>query len=581
MSRLKKKVVGSIVGFVLVSVLATAFIALLQSNLVMGRALNVQFKERLDGISTLLANQLEANYGAFKLSSNGELVDENDVPMKGRYEVIDFISSSMNVDITLFTKIGDDFVRTSTSIKAANGERIEGSVLSRDRADYQGIIKGEVHVGEAYVQDESYEAVYQPIFSKDGTLIGAFFVGVPNASIKAIAMEGFYSNLMFLGVAVGVIAIIGIGISLLLGGYMIHPIIAVTNEMKRLSALDFRYNEDEPALKYIHRKDEVGTLIQSVKTMRESVSKFVSESSEATDVLVGTTESLLQQATQLSNAADEVAGNVEEIAQSASDQAEQTAYGYEKLNRLGEEISISEREIQSLGVAAGLVVTRIGEGVTLVESLKAKTQESGQASQDLYDSILRSQNSSSKISEASMLIASIADQTNLLALNAAIEAARAGEHGKGFSVVAEEIRKLAEQSSASTKFIDAIVLELIKDANHAVEKIEETLAIVKAQMTDVDLTKSKFDELAQAIEAADTFVSNISESSVVIKAHKTDVQGLVQTLSAVAEENASITEEAAAGIEEQAVTVENIRNAIKALDELTETLKREVETFKV
>lgn len=581
MNRLKKKVVGSIVGFVLVSVLATAFIALLQSNLVMGRALNVQFKERLEGISTLLANQLEANYGAFKLSSNGELVDENDVPMKGRYEVIDFISSSMNVDITLFTKIGDDFVRTSTSIKAANGERIEGSVLSRDRADYQGIIKGEVHVGEAYVQDESYEAVYQPIFSKDGTLIGAFFVGVPNASIKAIAMEGFYSNLMFLGVAVGVIAIIGIGISLLLGGYMIHPIIAVTNEMKRLSALDFRYNEDEPALKYIHRKDEVGTLIQSVKTMRESVSKFVSESSEATDVLVGTTESLLQQATQLSNAADEVAGNVEEIAQSASDQAEQTAYGYEKLNRLGEEISISEREIQSLGVAAGLVVTRIGEGVTLVESLKAKTQESGQASQDLYDSILRSQNSSSKISEASMLIASIADQTNLLALNAAIEAARAGEHGKGFSVVAEEIRKLAEQSSASTKFIDAIVLELIKDANHAVEKIEETLAIVKAQMTDVDLTKSKFDELAQAIEAADTFVSNISESSVVIKAHKTDVQGLVQTLSAVAEENASITEEAAAGIEEQAVTVENIRNAIKALDELTETLKREVETFKV
>lgn len=581
MNRLKKKVVGSIVGFVLVSVLATAFIALLQSNLVMGRALNVQFKERLEGISTLLANQLEANYGAFKLSSNGELVDENDVPMKGRYEVIDFISSSMNVDITLFTKIGDDFVRTSTSIKAANGERIEGSVLSRDRADYQGIIKGEVHVGEAYVQDESYEAVYQPIFSKDGTLIGAFFVGVPNASIKDIAMEGFYSNLMFLGVAVGVIAIIGIGISLLLGGYMIHPIIAVTNEMKRLSALDFRYNEDEPALKYIHRKDEVGTLIQSVKTMRESVSKFVSESSEATDVLVGTTESLLQQATQLSNAADEVAGNVEEIAQSASDQAEQTAYGYEKLNRLGEEISISEREIQSLGVAAGLVVTRIGEGVTLVESLKAKTQESGQASQDLYDSILRSQNSSSKISEASMLIASIADQTNLLALNAAIEAARAGEHGKGFSVVAEEIRKLAEQSSASTKFIDAIVLELIKDANHAVEKIEETLAIVKAQMTDVDLTKSKFDELAQAIEAADTFVSNISESSVVIKAHKTDVQGLVQTLSAVAEENASITEEAAAGIEEQAVTVENIRNAIKALDELTETLKREVETFKV
>lgn len=581
MSRLKKKVVGIIVGFVLVSVLATAFIALFQSNLVMSRALKAQFKERLDGISTLLSNQLEAAYGQMSLSEDGVLTDENGVALQGRHEVIDFIANSVNVDITLFTKEGDDFVRTLTTIGGESGERIEGTVLNRDREDYKSIIKGNAHIGEAYVHEESYEAIYQPIFSTEGVLIGAFFVGVPNAEIKAIAMDGLYSNLKLLGLAVLIIGSIGICVSLLLGGYMIHPIIAVTDEMKRLSTLDFRYDANEAASKYIQRKDEIGTLVQSVRTMRESVAKFISDSGEATEVLMATTESLLEQATQLSNSADEVAANVEEIAQSASSQAEQTTVGYEKLNHLGEEISSSDVEIQSLGSAADVVMKRIEEGLFILEALKKKTEESGTASHDLHNRILKSQSSSSKISEASMLIASIADQTNLLALNAAIEAARAGEHGRGFSVVAEEIRKLAEQSSASTKFIDEIVLELIQDANQAVEKIEETLVIVQTQMSNVELTKSKFDELAEAISTADMIVGKISNSSAVIKDHKMDVQALIQNLSAVAQENASVTEEAAAGIEEQAVTVENIRNAIKALEQLTETLKREVDTFKI
>src|SRR5690606_17996697 len=105
-------------------------------------------------------------------------------------------------------------------------------------------------------------------------------------------------------------------------------------------------------------------------------------------------------------------------------------------------------------------------------------EESGRAIESIYQSITKTNESSAKIGEASDLIKSIAEQTNLLALNAAIEAARAGEHGKGFAVVADEIRKLAEEAAASTRVIDEMIKNLQSDVDQAVttmNRVEEIL----------------------------------------------------------------------------------------------------------
>src|SRR5690606_33235105 len=105
----------------------------------------------------------------------------------------------------------------------------------------------------------------------------------------------------------------------------------------------------------------------------------------------------------------------------------------------------------------------------------------------VHDIILRTNDSAKKISQASQVIANIAGQTNLLALNAAIEAARAGEAGRGFSVVAEEIRKLAEESENSTKIIDEIVEDLQQNAANAVDMVEKVSMIVAEQATNANV----------------------------------------------------------------------------------------------
>jgi methyl-accepting chemotaxis protein len=124
----------------------------------------------------------------------------------------------------------------------------------------------------------------------------------------------------------------------------------------------------------------------------------------------------------------------------------------------------------------------LNEGLKEIETLSMKTEENNKASMEIYEVILKTNQSSNKIGEASSVIASIAEQTNLLALNAAIEAARAGDAGRGFSVVADEIRKLAEKSSTSTKDIYNMVNELQRNAQEAVHTMKKISATIKERI---------------------------------------------------------------------------------------------------
>ena len=139
---------------------------------------------------------------------------------------------------------------------------------------------------------------------------------------------------------------------------------------------------------------------------------------------------------------------VEGIAGGASEQARQTEDGATKADLLGHTIDQDIEYIGNLNNASLRVANVIDEGLVEIENLYNITEESNIAAKGIFDIIVKTNESSTKISQASNVISSIAEQTNLLALNAAIEAARAGEAGKGFAVVAEEIRKLAEQSAS-------------------------------------------------------------------------------------------------------------------------------------
>ena len=189
--------------------------------------------------------------------------------------------------------------------------------------------------------------------------------------------------------------------------------------------------------------------------------------------------------------------------------------------------------------------------------------------------------SAQKIKKAVALITSIADETSLLSLNASIEAARAGEAGRGFAVVASEISKLADQSNNSATEIEKIINELLIESNKTVDIMDEVKSIVSEQEEKLNLTKAEFENVSKGIESSVSSVENISGRIVELDIAKNGIIDVIQSLSAISEENAAATEETSASVQELDSTVGSLSEAAKDLKVIAEQLEQQISVFKV
>jgi methyl-accepting chemotaxis protein len=580
MKSIKSKTITIILALVILATVATAILVLYRSNQVMNIAVDAQFEEMLTGAERMLELNTLEQFGALSLSHEGYLVDALNEKIDGRFDYIDELSEGLGVKATIFKKDQADYIRVLTSIMDENGERVIGTKLDPTGVAYAEISNGKQFVGDANILDKPYVTIYKPIMSGN-EIIGIYFVGVPSEAVSSIISSGFISIIQFVLLGMIFIVIFSTIASYFLGVYIADPIIAINNDMVKLGKLDFHFDPQDSVIKFVRRKDEIGIMIRSVEEMRDSVATFIKNASESAEQLAATSQQMTAISEQSSVAAEEVAQTITEIARGASDQAESTSSGAEKLMSLGEAIDNDKLNIQQLASASESVSRSIKEGLEIVEDLEQKTKANGDAATVVYESIIKTNESSSQIGAASMLIASIAQQTNLLALNAAIEAARAGEHGRGFAVVSDEIRKLAEQSTASTKNIDIIVAQLVENAETAVQQMVVAGEIVKKQEVSVDRTRNKFKEIKVAMDQAEEMVRLIEKASLIMEEQKNQVQDVIQNLSAVAQENAASTQEASASIEEQAASIEEISDASENLSELAVTLRELIEKFQI
>jgi len=264
------------------------------------------------------------------------------------------------------------------------------------------------------------------------------------------------------------------------------------------------------------------------------------------------------------------------MAKGAGDQARDTEIGSVKVNEIGNMIAEEELQRQVLNKAADEVVRLKEEGFQTLNELVEKTEASNKASKEIYNA----SDSAKKIENASQMIRSIAGQTNLLSLNAAIEAARAGEAGRGFAVVADEIRKLAEDSNRFTKEIEGIVIELTDKTNSAVTTMQGAAALTEAQTKGVEVTKTKFEGISEAIEKTKDAISMLNKTGEAMNLKKDEIIDVIQSLSALSEENAAGTEEASASVEEQTASMEQIAEASEELAKLAEEMQRGIAKFK-
>ena len=380
-----------------------------------------------------------------------------------------------------------------------------------------------------------------------------------------------------IGVVVIMLAI-SILITYFLGQSITGPIISTIEFANKLSELDLTENVEQ---KYLDIKDEIGDLAHSLQNIISGLRKIIKEINGSAEQIAVSSQELTATSQQTAATSEEIAKTVEEIAQGASEQAKNTETGSLKAVALGDSIEKVKELIEHVNASSNNATNIVWEGIHEIDGLSKITEESTSAIEEIYQVVLKTNESSNKISEASNVIESIATQTNLLSLNAAIEAARAGDAGKGFAVVAEEVRKLAEQSANSTKLIHEIVTELQTNTEDAVQTMKRVAVISKEQAESVSSSKQKYKMIADSMKESLAAVKQLSVSGEEMNKMRSDIMEILSNLSAIAEENAAAAEESSAATQEQTASVEEIAGASDTLSSLAQNLYGLVEKFKL
>ena len=533
---------------------------------------------KLEGDIASTFRYLSNFYG--EISQKDEMLyDEKGNSLEGRYEMVDAILEELGDVATIFTREGDEFKSISSNVMLGEGERAVGTFLATDGQAYEDVTNGKTYIGEANILGEDYYTAYQPMKDQQGETIGLLFVGVPVA-----ASENFIqSHSRKLGSATFFIILLGfifaIGSSFIIGKNLTEPIIRISKEVEQMASYDLRKDQNNQLMTLLKRKDEIGSIANSVANLQQNFIDIITRVTTTSNEVASSSERLSTTSQQSTLASDEVARAVEQIARGAAEQATDTEKAASTVNEIGILIKANERYVGALNASADEIDEQKNEGFSLLDELVKKTEESEKATKVIFEVIRETNQNAEKIEEASVMIQNIADQTNLLALNAAIEAARAGEAGRGFAVVAEEIRKLAEQSTGFTGDIKVMIEELKNATGEAVTAMGEVDRLMGDKTKGVFNTQEKFKMIALAIESTKNSIEAISKSEKEIGNKRDELIGIVQGVSATAEENASSTEQSSASIEEQVAGMQEIANASSYLAELAEELNGLIERF--
>ncbi|PWB56806.1 MAG: hypothetical protein C3F06_00850 [Candidatus Methanoperedenaceae archaeon] len=560
---------------------------------------------------------------------NGKMQMGDNYIINGNFEIVDSVKNMVGGTATVFQIIGNEAVRISTNVINTDGSRAVGTTVSKPVYDAV-IVRGETFYGRAWVVNAWYQTAYEPIKDSSGKIIGILYVGIPEdpfinqikENMKGIVVgktgymyvidskgtliihpdkegqnlfeydfikeitrtkEGYiqypwegrdkvvaytyyeprdwiiasgsyiedfsdpiYAIRNSLFIAVLLFSISGSMVGIWFSRTITKPVRAMLKISNKVAGGDLTVELKSQS------KDEIGQLYGALGTITENLKGVLGKVQHSAMNVASTARELSASSQEMKASTDQISGTTQDIATGVSSQATKMA----QISRAMKEMSDNVQQVAMNSQKAADSATNANKTAKEVQMNVAK---SATLIKDL-------DNKSQQIGEIIGVITNIADQTNLLALNAAIEAARAGEHGRGFAVVADEVRKLAEESRGAASQITDLIKGIQQGTKQAVDSMEKESVIgISLIVEAAGSVATMVQEIAAAAEQQSVSVEEVTSS--------------VEEVSAISEQSAVGTQETSAAAQEQAASMEQLVTAAADMAQLSNDLQAEVAKF--
>lgn len=456
----------------------------------------------------------------------------------------------------------------STIQEVNSDELISSEIIDR-------VLKqGKVFQGRRTIKGIKYTCSYEPIKDEQGTPIGMLFMAADRtkyeSSIKKYLLWTLITTLILLLAAFIAMGIVSTRIS--------KRIISVREQVDYLKDKDFTYE----ASNYIQEfADETGDISRSVTQMQKDIRETLVYMNHLADQVDSESAGLSNSSEDMAKVIDNITMTIQGVAEGTVDQATDLVGINEEAHALGNGIAQVISSVDQINQKAEQINEVALKGNEDIKEVMKALRIFGEYFNNYSGKINSFENHMKNIDEIIIVIENISKQTNLLALNAAIEAARAGEMGRGFSVVAEEIRNLAEQSQMATKNIAEIIGNASVETKVLIEGNGEMTTQLEHQDDSLKQMFESFKLITKAVEEIVPQIKSVNEEAHVLERQKESILMRIENSSSIAEEVSASCEEVSAACEEANTSTEEVAQSAMKLKDMINQLKDNVHTFKV